>query len=129
MVAPAGRRPWVSPPANAVYCPRIVAQWSNFGNGSGAGVVGSHLGLGPSTVHRILTRYRCLRLSWTDPATRAPLRIQRRRVVRYEHRGGRGYPSITCANTWSWYPDSKDSASSLSQKDPGSSFSLSRVAA
>jgi transposase InsO family protein len=43
------------------------------------------LGMSPSTVHRILTRYRCLRLSWTDPATGAPLRAARRKVVRYEH--------------------------------------------
>jgi len=43
------------------------------------------LGMSPSTVHRILTRYRCLRLSWTDQATGAPLRAQRRKLVRYEH--------------------------------------------
>lgn len=44
-----------------------------------------HLGMHPSTVHKILTRYRCLRLSWTDPATGAPVRAQRRKVRRYEH--------------------------------------------
>ena len=43
------------------------------------------LRMNPATVHRILTRYGCLRLAWTDPATGAPLRAQRRRVVRYEH--------------------------------------------
>ncbi len=43
------------------------------------------LGMNPATVHRILSRYGCLRLAWTDPATGAPLRAQRRRVVRYEH--------------------------------------------
>src|SRR5699024_8991829 len=32
-----------------------------------------------------LVRYRCLRLSFTDPATGAPVRAQRRRVRRYEH--------------------------------------------
>ncbi|MEO3935696.1 hypothetical protein V3N99_02945 [Dermatophilaceae bacterium Soc4.6] len=37
-----------------------------------------------STVHRTLTRYRCLRLTWTDPATGAPLRARRRHVLRYE---------------------------------------------
>ena len=35
---------------------------------------------------RILTRYRCLRLSWTDTATGAPVRARRREVRRYEHR-------------------------------------------
>ncbi len=35
-------------------------------------------------MHRISTRYQCLRLSWTDPATGAPVRAQRRHVVRYE---------------------------------------------
>ncbi len=43
------------------------------------------LGVNPATVHRILTRYRCLRLAWTDPATGVPLRAVRRTVVRYEH--------------------------------------------
>ncbi len=43
------------------------------------------LGMNPATVHRILTRYRCLRLSWIDPATGSPLRARRRTVVRYEH--------------------------------------------
>lgn len=43
-----------------------------------------YLGMHP-TVHKILTRYRCLRLSWTDPATGAPVRAQRRKVRRDEH--------------------------------------------
>ncbi|WP_427385467.1 IS481 family transposase [Janibacter sp. G56] len=42
------------------------------------------LGMNPATVHRILIRYHCLRLRWTDPATGAPLRAQRRTLVRYE---------------------------------------------
>ncbi|WP_341360718.1 IS481 family transposase [Georgenia sp. M64] len=44
-----------------------------------------HLGLNVSTVHRILIRYACPPLRWTDPATGAPVRAQRRKVVRYEH--------------------------------------------
>jgi transposase InsO family protein len=40
--------------------------------------------MNPATVHRILTRYGALRLRWTDPATGAPVRAQRRQVVRYE---------------------------------------------
>lgn len=43
-----------------------------------------HLGLSVSTVHRILTRYRCLRLSWTAPATGAPVRARRREICQYE---------------------------------------------
>jgi transposase InsO family protein len=43
-----------------------------------------HLGMNPATVHRILVRYRCLRLSWTDPATGVPVRAVRRQVKRYE---------------------------------------------
>jgi transposase InsO family protein len=47
--------------------------------------IAHHLGLVVSTVHRILTRYRCVPLSWTDPATGAPLRARRRVVNRYEY--------------------------------------------
>jgi transposase InsO family protein len=36
-------------------------------------------------VHKVLTRSRCPHLSWTDPATGAPLRRQPRVVHRYEH--------------------------------------------
>lgn len=43
-----------------------------------------HLGLNVSTVHRILTRYACPPLRWTDPATGAPVRAQRRQILRYE---------------------------------------------
>ena len=57
---------------------RVARRW-------GPARIAFHLGLHPSTVHRILTRYRCLRLSWTDPATGAPLRARRRQIVRYEH--------------------------------------------
>ncbi len=44
-----------------------------------------HLGLNVPTVHRILSRHGCLRLSWTDPATGAPVRTRRREVRRHEH--------------------------------------------
>ena len=43
-----------------------------------------HLRLAVSTVHRILTRYGCLPLRWTDPATGAPVRAHRRQIRRYE---------------------------------------------
>ena len=56
---------------------RVSRRW-------GPARIAYHLGLTVSTVHRILTRYRCLRLTWTDPATGAPLRAHRRHVVRYE---------------------------------------------
>lgn len=57
---------------------RVSRRW-------GPARIAYHLGMHPSTVHKILTRYRCLRLSWTDPATGAPVRAQRRKVRRYEH--------------------------------------------
>lgn len=57
---------------------RVSRRW-------GSARIAYHLGMHPSTVHKILTRYRCLRLSWTDPATGAPVRAQRRKVRRYEH--------------------------------------------
>lgn len=57
---------------------RVSRRW-------GPARIAYHLGMHPSTVHKILTRYRCLRLSFTDPATGAPVRAARRRVRRYEH--------------------------------------------
>lgn len=57
---------------------RVSRRW-------GPARIAYHLGMHPSTVHKILTRYRCLRLSWTDPATGAPVRAARRTVKRYEH--------------------------------------------
>ncbi len=57
---------------------RVSRRW-------GPARIAYRLGMHPSTVHKILTRYRCLRLSWTDPATGAPVRAQRRKVRRYEH--------------------------------------------
>lgn len=46
------------------------------------------LGMHPSTVHKILSRYRCPPLAWTDPATGTRIRGpqgSRRVVHRYEH--------------------------------------------
>ncbi len=57
---------------------RVSRRW-------GSARIAYRLGMHPSTVHRILSRYGCLRLSWTDPATGAPLRTRRRRARRYEH--------------------------------------------
>lgn len=47
--------------------------------------IAHHLHLTVSTVHRVLTRYRCLPLAWTDPVTGAPVRARRRTVHRYEY--------------------------------------------
>jgi transposase InsO family protein len=41
------------------------------------------LDLNPSTVHAVLRRYKCPRLSWTDPAT--GVQIRKPDPVRYEH--------------------------------------------
>lgn len=56
---------------------RVARRW-------GPARIAYHLRMNPATVHRILVRYRCLRLSWTDPATGVPVRAQRRTIVRYE---------------------------------------------
>jgi transposase InsO family protein len=56
---------------------RVSRRW-------GPARIGYHLHLHPSTVHRVLRRYGCIRLSWTDPMTGAPMRATRSRV-RYEH--------------------------------------------
>jgi transposase InsO family protein len=42
-----------------------------------------HLGLNPATVHKVLTRYRCPRLTWTDPVTGTRIKAAPRRS--YEH--------------------------------------------
>ncbi len=57
---------------------RVSRRW-------GPARIAYHLGLAVSTVHRVLTRYRCVRLSWTDPVTGAPLRARRRTANRYEY--------------------------------------------
>jgi transposase InsO family protein len=56
---------------------RVSRRW-------GPARIAYHLGMNPATVHRILTRYGCVRLRWTDPATGAPVRAKRREVIRYE---------------------------------------------
>ena len=44
-----------------------------------------HLGLNPSTVHNVLTRYRCPRLKWTDPATGTRIKTSRADKHSYVH--------------------------------------------
>src|SRR4051794_4497967 len=43
------------------------------------------LGLNPSTVHKVLQRYRCPRLKWTDPATGTRIKWARARAHHYVH--------------------------------------------
>ena len=57
---------------------RVSRRW-------GPARIAYHLGMHPSTVHKILSRYGCVRLAFTDPATGAPVRATRRRPTRYEH--------------------------------------------
>jgi transposase InsO family protein len=52
----------------------------------GAVVLAAELGLNPSTVGRILARYKVPRLAWTDPITGEPVRASRRSGNRYEHK-------------------------------------------
>ncbi|XAS74856.1 IS481 family transposase [Dermatophilaceae bacterium Sec6.4] len=56
---------------------RVSRRW-------GPARIAYHLGMNVSTVQRVLARYRCVRLSWTDPATGVPVRARRRQVRRYE---------------------------------------------
>ena len=57
---------------------RVSRRW-------GPARIAYHLGMQPSTVHKILSRYGCMRLAFTDPATGVPVRAHRRRPRRYEH--------------------------------------------
>ena len=57
---------------------RVTRRW-------GPARIGFHLGLNPSTVHRVLARYRCPRLKWTDPATGTRIKTSGRDKHRYEH--------------------------------------------
>ena len=57
---------------------RVSRRW-------GPARIAYHLGMHPSTVHKILSRYGCLRLAFTDPATGAPVRATTPRPTRYEH--------------------------------------------
>ena len=57
---------------------RVSRRW-------GPARIAYHLGMHPSTVHKILSRYGCVRPAFTDPATGAPVRATTRRPTRYEH--------------------------------------------
>ena len=47
--------------------------------------IAHHLGLNPSTVHKVLVRYGCPRLTWTDPATGVRIKTARAERHSYEH--------------------------------------------
>lgn len=55
---------------------RVARRW-------GPHRIGYKLGVNPSTVYAVLRRYKCPKLSWTDPATGT--RIRKSAPVRYEH--------------------------------------------
>lgn len=57
---------------------RVSRRW-------GPARIGYHLGLNPSTVHKVLQRYRCPRLTWTDPATGTRIKTSRAQRRSYEH--------------------------------------------
>jgi transposase InsO family protein len=57
---------------------RVARRW-------GPARIGYHLGLNPSTVHKVLTRYRCPRLKWTDPATGIRVKTSRADTNSYVH--------------------------------------------
>lgn len=64
-----------------VVCLRVTRRW-------GPARIAYHLRhqrLAPSTVHKILRRYGCPPLAWTDPATGVRLRGGRRLIHSYEH--------------------------------------------
>jgi len=57
---------------------RVARRW-------GPARIGYHLGLNPATVHKVLQRYRCPRLKWTDPATGTRIKWARAQVHHYVH--------------------------------------------
>ncbi len=57
---------------------RISRRW-------GPARIAYRLGLHPSTVHKILRRYGCPPLVWTDPATGVRIKWARRKIHRYVH--------------------------------------------
>ena len=59
---------------------RVSRRW-------GPARIAYHLGLNPSTVHQVLTRYRCPRLKWIDPATGARIKTSRAAKNSYVHPG------------------------------------------
>jgi transposase InsO family protein len=77
-------RPWHSPlrldrrTERRIVGLRVTRRW-------GPARIGYHLGLNPSTVHKVLQRYRCPRLTWTDPATGTRIKtIEKHRYVHAE---------------------------------------------
>jgi transposase InsO family protein len=57
---------------------RVARRW-------GPARIAYHLGLNPSTVHKVLARYRCPRLKWTDPATGIRIKTSRADKNSYVH--------------------------------------------
>lgn len=57
---------------------RVSRRW-------GPARIAYRLRLQPSTVHKILRRYGCPPLVWTDPATGVRIKWARRKIVRYVH--------------------------------------------
>ena len=69
---------------------RVTRRW-------GPARIAYHLGLNPSTVHKVLQRYGCPRLKWTDPATGTRIKTSDhgRQVYRYEHAAPRRPESMS----------------------------------
>jgi transposase InsO family protein len=57
---------------------RVSRRW-------GPARIAYHLDLNPSTVHKVLQRYRCPRLKWTDPATGTRIKTSRADKRSYVH--------------------------------------------
>lgn len=57
---------------------RVSRRW-------GPARIAYRLGMRPSTVHKILRRYGCPPLAWTDPATGVRIKWARKKVIRYVH--------------------------------------------
>ena len=57
---------------------RVSRRW-------GPARIAYHLDLNPSTVHKVLQRYRCPRLKWTDPATGIRIKTSRADKRSYVH--------------------------------------------
>ena len=57
---------------------RVTKRW-------GPARIAYHLHLNPSTVHKVIRRYGCPPLRWTDPATGARIKTSRAEKRRYEH--------------------------------------------
>ena len=66
------RSPWQLPRRveRRIVGLRVTRRW-------GPARIAYHLGLNPSTVHKVLQRYRCPRLKWTDPATGTRIKTSR----------------------------------------------------